>query len=122
MSLKQYQLFEYTRGNDLLIGQSVIEADKIKRHIKGMQKRGCMVENWRLDIFCRDPHSISDAIIERVNPSSAAAIKGSYAIAIVISPSALTDYTLSVAYFEGKEEATAVLDTVRAYLTHRYGV
>ncbi len=122
MSIHQHRLFEYTRGNDMLIGQSVIEADRIKRRAKEMQKQGIMIEDWRLDIFCRDPRSISDVIIEKVNPASAAAVKGKYAVSVVISTSMLTEYTLSVAYFENRQDAAVMLDTIRAYLTHRYGV
>ncbi len=122
MSHRQYKLFDYTRASELLTGDDVIKADKVKHIIKSLQKQKIMVENWRLDISCRDPSIISDVIIIDIDQSSAAASYGKYAIAVVVTPVCITPYTPPVAYFHKREEAEAMLDTVQAYLTYRYGV
>ncbi len=122
MSHHQYKLFEYTKANDLLVGDDVVQADRIKRIVKSLQKQKIMVENWRLDISCRDPSIISDVIIIDIDPSSAAASYGRYAIVVVITPVCILPYTPPVAYFHKRDEATAMLDTVQAYLKLRYGI
>ncbi len=122
MSHHQYKLFDYTRTSELLTGDDVIQADKVRHKIKSLQKQKIMVENWRLDIFCRDPTYVSGLTVTKVDPTSAAASYGRYSISIIIRPTALKPYRLSVAYFHKKEEATAMLDTIKAYLKLRYGV
>ena len=117
MSHHQYKLFEYTKANDLLIGDAVINADRTRHIVKSLQSQKKMAENWRLDIFCRDPSAITNVIVTAIDPTSAAASYGKYDISIVIR-----DYTLSVAYFKTKGEAQKMLNTIRAYITLRYGV
>ncbi len=122
MSHHQYKLFEYTKANDLLVGDDVVQADRTKCIIKSLQKQKIMVENWRLDIFCRDPTYISGLTVTKVDSTSAAASYGRYSISIAVRPTALKPYRLSVAYFHKREEATAMLGTVQVYLKLRYGV
>lgn len=122
MSHHQYKLFEYTRTSELLIGDDVVKIDKVKRIIKSLQKQKIMLENWRLDISCRDPSIISDVIIINIDPSSAAASYGKCAIAVVVTPMCISPYTPPVAYFHKREDAEAMLDTVQAYLTYKYGI
>ncbi len=122
MSQYQYKLFEYTKANDLLVGDDVVQADRTKCIVKSLQSQKKMVENWRLDIFCRDPNTILDLTVTKVDSTSAAASYGRYSISIAVRPTALKPYRLSVAYFHKRDEATAMLDTVKAYLELRYGV
>ncbi len=122
MSHHQYKLFEYTKANDLLIGDDVVQADRTRCIVKSLQSQKKMVENWRLDIFCRDPAYVSGLTVTKVDPTSAAASYGRYSISIAVRPTALKPYRLSVAYFHKRDEATAMLDTVKAYLELRYGV
>ena len=117
MSHYQYRLFEYTKANDLLVGDAVVEADRTRRIVKALQIQKKMAENWRLDIFCRDPTAITNVMVNTIDPASAAATYGRYSISLMKH-----NYTLSVAWFKTKKEAIEVLATVRAYITHRYGV
>ena len=122
MSVKQYKLFEYTKANDLLIGDAVVEADKIKLKIKSLQAQKILVENWRLDIHYRDPSIVDDVIMMKLERGGALAPHERYAIAVVIKPMGIREYEIPVAFFEHREEVEAVLATVQAYLTLRYGV
>jgi hypothetical protein len=117
MSHHQYKLFDYTRASKLLTGKDVIKATNVKRLIKILQSQGKVEKDWKLDIYCRDPTAITDLIVSTIDPSSAASSYGAYGIAIV-----LHNYTLTAAWFKTEQEAIKVLDTVRAYITHRYGV
>ena len=114
--LQQHRLFEYTKANELLVGKGVIEAQRVKQIIKELQQQKKMVENWRLDIFCRDPASIARPVVTSVDPTSAAASYGRYSISL-----AKRSYQLSIAYFHSEEEAKKVIETVQAYITLRYG-
>ncbi len=118
----QPRLFAFSRTNDLLIGTSVKEAEKVKKQIRVLQKEKRIIENWRLDIFCRDPTSISNVSVGRNDMNSAAASYGTHCIHITITPATLKSYTLAVAYFRSRKDATAMLDTIQAYLKLRYGV
>ncbi len=118
----QPRLFAFTRTNTLLVGISVQEAEKVKKQIRWLQKEKRMIEDWRLDIFCRDPTSISKVSVGRNNMNSAAASYGTHCIHITVTPATLRSYTLTVAYFRSRKDAAAMLDTIQAYLKLRYGV
>ena len=120
MLIHQHRLFEYTRGNDLLVGSTVVKAAKTKQIIRQLQNQKRMEKNWKLDIFCHDTESIVDIVIGRINPSSAASSYGVYSVSIVIKAS-FGDYELSVAWFETKQEALEMLDVIRVYINYRYG-
>jgi len=122
MSSQQYRLFEYTKANELLIGNDVIKADKVKRIVKSLQARKKLADNGRLDAYYRDTTIIDDVIVIKIDPVGAVAAHEKYAIAIVINPVCIRVYAPPIAFFEYKEDADAMLDTVRAYLTYRYGV
>ena len=122
MSHHQYKLFEYTKANDLLVGDAVVEADKTRVKIKQLQKQGKIVPDWKLNIFCRDPTIITHVIIEKIDQNSGASSYGSHAISIVIDPVCIRAYNIPISFLNSKEEATALLETVQAYLRHRYGI
>jgi len=118
----QYRLFEYTKANDLLIGEDVVEADIIKRKIKALQKQKILVENWRLDIHFRDPIIVDTLIVMKLERGGALTEKERYAIAIPIKPASISSYNIPIAFFEYKEDAEALLETIQDYITLRYGV
>lgn len=122
MGYRQYRLFDYTRSSELLTGDDVVKADKIKQKIKALQTQKILVENWKLDIFCRDTDVVDGVSIMKIEPGGATALHEKYAIAVVIKPLSIRGYEIPIAFFEHKEDAEALLDTVRAYLTYRYGV
>lgn len=120
----QYKLFTHTRSGDLLTGSEVIKADRTKRIIKQLQREKQMVENWTLDIFCRDPTIISDIKLTNISPASALGSGWKYGISIVNTPTStcISPYELTVAWFQTQSKAEAMLSTVQAYITLRYGV
>ena len=122
MSHHQYKLFEYTKASELLIGDAVIDADRMKTEIKALQKQGKLALNWRLDMTCRDPNIITDVFVEKIDPSCGASTYGKYAIWIMVDPVCIKKYAIPISFLNSKEEATALLETVQAYLRHRYGI
>ena len=80
------------------------------------------MDNWKLDIFCRDPNVINGVTVMKIEPGGATAPHEKYAIAIEIKPVSIRGYEIPVAFFEYKEDAEVLLDTVSSYLTYRYGV
>ena len=123
MSL-QNRLFSFTRNGDLLTGSEVIKADRTKQIIRQLQRDKQMVENWRLDIYCRNPAIISDIKLTNIDPVSALGAGWRYGISIVNTPTSkcISPYELVVAWFKTLEEAEAMIDTVRALITLRYRV
>lgn len=81
-----------------------------------------MVENWRLDIHCRDPSIVDDVIVMKLERGGALAPHERYAIAVAIKPMGIKKYEIPIAFFEHRKEAEAILETVQAHLTLRYGV
>ncbi|KYJ87536.1 hypothetical protein [Sulfurovum riftiae] len=123
MSIRQPRLFAYnSRTSEMLVGASVSEAEEVKRKVRILQREKKMIEDWRLDIFCRSPQTITDIIIARNNMNSAAASYGRYCIRIAVTPEKLRSYTLTVAYLQNQQKAEEVSDTVRKYLKLRYGI
>jgi len=120
----QNRLFSFTRNDDLLIGLEVAKASRTKQIVKALQKDKQMAEDWRLDIFCRDPQIITDMEVRSVEPGTALGPRWNYCISLVLTPvsKCLGTYTLAVAWFGSRDEAEAMLDTVRHYITLRYGV
>jgi len=120
----QHKLFTYTRNDDLLTGSEVIEADRTRLIIEQLQSDKQMVENWTLDIFCRDPSIISDIIITIIDPASALGAGWRYGISILNTPTStcISPYELTIAWFGSEEEAKAMLETGQAYLRRRYGI
>lgn len=122
MSYHQYKLFDYTRASELLTGDDVIQADRTKQKIKLLQSKKKLADNVRLDMYYRDPTLIDDVIVMKLERGGALASHERYAIAVVIQPLGIKGYEIPIAFFEHRKDAEAMLDTVRAYLTHRYGV
>jgi len=122
MSYRQYKLFDYTRSSELLTGDEVIKADKIKQKIKALQAQKILVENWKLDIFCRDTHVVDGVSVIKIEPGGATAPHEKYTIAIVINPLSIRGYEIPIAFFEYKEEAESLLKVVKVYLSYRYGI
>jgi hypothetical protein len=118
----QYKLFEYTKANDLLVGDDVVEADRIKRKIKALQSQKILTPNCRLDMIYRDPSVIGKVFVLRLEPGGALTDNERYAIVVAIEPSVIRPYDVPIAFFKFKKNAEAVLDTVQAYLRLRYGV
>lgn len=123
MSL-QNRLFTYTRNGDLLTGSEVIKANRTTRIIRQLQRDTQMVEDWRLDIFCREPTIISDIIVASIDPPSALGSRWKFGICIVNTPTStcISPYTLTVAWFGSKDDAEVMLETIRAYMALRYAV
>ncbi|MCD6654379.1 MAG: hypothetical protein LT067_06395 [Sulfurovum sp.] len=122
MGYRQYRLFDYTRSSELLTGDDVVKADKIKQKIKALQTQKILVENWKLDIFCRDTDVVDGVTLMKIDPGGATAPHEKYAIAVVIKPLSIHGYEIPIAFFEHRKDAEALLDTVRVYLAYRYGV
>jgi len=122
MTYHQHKLFDYTRTSELLTGEEVIRADHLKRDIKVLQKQGKLTENWRLDISCRDPGIITDIFVEKIDPTCGAIHYGTHAIWIMVDPVCIKKYAIPISFLRSKEEAIALLETVRAYLCYRYGI
>ena len=120
----QHKLFTFTRNDDLLIGSEVVRAEQTRRIIRQLQRDKQMVENWRLDIFCRDLQIITDIIVRSVEPGTALGLAWKYSISIVKTPTSrcIGPYELTIAWFRSKEEAVGMYNTVRAYITLRYGI
>ena len=120
----QNRLFTFTRNDDLLIGLEVVKADRTKQIIRQLQREKRMVEDWRLDIFCRDPQIITDILVEAVELGTALGSRWKYCISLLMIPTSecIGPYTLTVAWFVSQEEAKAMLDTVQSYIALRYGV
>ena len=120
----QNRLFSFTRNEDLLIGLEVVKADQARQIIRKLQRGKQMVEDWKLDIFCRDPQIIADILVEAVEPGTALGSERKYCISLLMTPASkcIGSYMLTVAWFRQQEEAEAMLDTVQAYITLRYGV
>ena len=122
MSHRQYKLFEYTKANDLLIGDDVVEAAGTKRKIKALQSQKILTPNWRLDTIYRDPSVIGKVFVLRLERVGALTDNQRYAIVVAIEPSAIRPYDVPIAFFKCKEDVEVVLGTVQAYLKLRYGV
>ena len=122
MAHHQYKLFEYTRTSELITGDAVIKADKVKCKIKALQSQKILTPNWRLDMIYRDPSVIGEVFVLRLEPGGALTDNERYAIVVAIEPSGIRPYDVPIAFFKCKEDAVAVLSTVQAYLKLRYGV
>ena len=122
MSHHQYKLFEYTRASELLTGDDVIKADKVKCKIKALQSQKILTPNWRLDTIYRDPSVIGKVFVLRLERVGALTDNQRYAIVVSIEPSVIRPYDVPIAFFKCKDDAEAMLDTVQAYLKLRYGV
>ena len=122
MSHHQYKLFEYTKANDLLIGDDVIEANGTKQKIKALQSQKILTPNWRLDIVYRDLSVVGRVCVIKLERVGVLTDQQRYAIVVPIKPICIKGYDIPIAFFEFKEDAKAVLDTVQAYLKLRYGV
>ena len=120
----QNRLFTFTRNDGLLIGLEVVKASRTKQIIRQLQREKQMTEDWRLDIFCRDPQIITGMEIITIEPGTALGSRWKYCISLVLTTTykCISVYTLTVAWFGSMEEAEAMLDTIRTYITLRYGV
>jgi hypothetical protein len=63
-----------------------------------------------------EDYPIARLVVTSVDPVSAAASYGRYSISLL-----KRNYQLSIAYFHSEKEAKAVIATVQAYVTLRYG-
>ena len=120
----QNRLFTYTRNGHLMTGSEVIKAERTKQIIKLLQKEKQMVENWTLDIFCRDPAIINDIKITTIDPVSALGAGWRYGISIVNMPrsTCISPYELTVAWFQTQIDSESMLDIIQYYLGFRYGI
>ena len=122
MGYRQYKLFDYTKASELLTGDDVVKADRIKQKIKVLQSQKILVDNQRLDIYYRDPTDVDGVTVIKIPPGGATAPHEKYAIAVKIRPKCIRGYDIPVAFFRTSEEAKVLLETIQAYLTYRYGV
>ena len=122
MAHRQYKLFEYTRTSELITGEEVMRADRMKSNIKVLQKQGKLTPNWSLDMTCRDPNIITDVFIEKIDPACGASTSGTYGIWIMVDPVGIKRYAIPISFLKSEEEATELLETVQAYLCYRYGI
>jgi len=95
----QNRLFSFTRNDDLLIGSEVAKASRTKQLVNALQRDKQMAEDWRLDIFCRDPKIITDMEVRSIEQGTALGPKWNYCISLVLTPASrcLGTYTLAVA-------------------------
>ena len=120
----QNRLFAFTHNDNLLIGSEVAKASRTKQIVRQLQREKRMVEDWKLDIFCRDPQIITSMEVSSIESGTALGSGWKYSISIVKRPAStsIRPYTLTIAWFRSREEAEAMIDTIQAYITLRYGV
>ena len=120
----QHKLFSYARNGEMLTGSQVVKADRTRKLVRQLQRHKQMVEDWKLDIFCRNTSQITDIRITTIDPVCALGSDWRYGISIVNMPvsKSISPYTLTVAWFRSLKEAEVMLEVVRGYLGIRYGV
>jgi len=69
-----------------------------------------------------DPSIITDVFVEKIDPACDAIHYATHAIWIMIDPVCIKKYAIPISFLKSKEEAIALLETVRAYLCYRYGI
>ena len=118
------RLFSFTRNDELLIGSEVIKASRAKEAVRRLQREKQMVEDWRLDIYCRNPHIVTGMEVRPIEPDTALGTGWKYGISLVMAPTSrcIGTYTLTVAWFRSEVKAVAMIETVQAYMSLRYGV
>ena len=83
-----------------------------------------MVEDWRLDIFCRTPYAITGVEVRPIEPGTALEAKWKHSITLVMMPSfkCVGAYMLTVAWFrpERKRKQCLVLFGVHQLFDTEY--